>query len=63
MKKILTTACAMAALSVSLPSSAGMFDTDAETEHPIMLIPGIFAFDDIATIDMFYKRKKYFSKK
>jgi len=55
MKKILTTACAVAALSVSLPSSAGMFDTEAKTKHPIMLVPGIFAFDEIATIDMFYK--------
>ena len=52
MKKILTAACAVAALSVSLPSFAG---SDADTEHPIMLVPGIFAFDEIATIDMFYK--------
>lgn len=55
MKKILTTACALAALSISLPSSAGFFDTEAKTKNPIMLIPGIFAFDQIATIDMFYK--------
>ena len=55
MKKILMTTCTLAALSVSLPSSAGFFDTDAKTKNPIMLIPGIFAFDQIATVDHFYK--------
>ena len=61
MKKALISATAAAALTtaaISLPANAGFFDNllkPAKTEHPIMLIPGIFAFDTIAGVDYWYQ--------
>jgi len=53
MKKLIITTCALLALAISLPSSAHIFNS-GKTKHPIMLVPGIFAFDTIAIIDYWY---------
>lgn len=48
-------------LSISLPAQAGFFDwlwgskNKGATKHPIVLVPGIFAFDTIAGIDYWYR--------
>ncbi len=45
-------------LMLASPSHAGWFNdyfTYTKTKHPIMLVPGIFAFDTIATIDYWYQ--------
>ncbi|MDX5372082.1 MAG: triacylglycerol lipase [Pseudomonadaceae bacterium] len=52
MKKLLVPALAVLGLCASLPALA---NTQAQTKNPIVLVPGIFAFDSIATIDYWYK--------
>ena len=52
MKKLLVPALAVLGLCASLPALA---NTQAQTKNPIVLVPGIFAFDTIATIDYWYK--------
>jgi triacylglycerol lipase len=52
MKKLLIPALAALGLCASLPALA---DTQSQTKNPIVLIPGIFAFDTIAGIDYWYK--------
>ena len=47
--------------SLTLPAQAGWFDwlrgssNKSATQHPIVLVPGIFAFDTIAGVDYWYK--------
>lgn len=60
MKKALASAVAIAALSAAVPAQAGWLsnlfnNTQAKTKHPIVLVPGIFAFDTIAGIDYWYQ--------
>ena len=52
MKKLLVPALAALGLCASLPALA---NTQAQTKNPIVLVPGIFAFDSIASIDYWYK--------
>lgn len=52
MNKLLVSALAAASLCTAVSASAG---TQAQTKHPIVLVPGIFAFDTIAGIDYWYK--------
>ena len=60
MKKTLATLLAASTLSISSPSNAGFFSdlfkrSDTDTKHPIVLVPGIFAFDTIAGVDYWYQ--------
>ncbi|WP_137817095.1 triacylglycerol lipase [Pseudomonas sp. 2FG] len=58
MKKLLVSALAALSLCTALPSQAGWFstrNTQSQTKHPIVLVPGIFAFDSIASIDYWYQ--------
>lgn len=46
--------------TLTLPAQAGWFDwlwssNKSATQHPIVLVPGIFAFDTIAGVDYWYK--------
>lgn len=49
------------ACSFTLPAQAGLFDwlwgsnDEAATRYPIVLVPGIFAFDTIAGVDYWYR--------
>ncbi|MEO4049345.1 triacylglycerol lipase [Pseudomonas sp. CAU 1711] len=52
MKKLLVPALAALGLCASLSAHA---NTQSQTKNPIVLVPGIFAFDTIATIDYWYK--------
>ncbi|MFG0382538.1 lipase family alpha/beta hydrolase [Pseudomonas sp. zbq_18] len=52
MKKLLTPALATLGLCMAMSSQAG---TQAQTKHPIVLVPGIFAFDSIAFVDYWYQ--------
>ncbi|QKE62967.1 triacylglycerol lipase [Aquipseudomonas campi] len=52
MKKLLVSTLAAASLCTTLTATAG---TTAQTKHPVVLVPGIFAFDTIAFIDYWYK--------
>lgn len=52
MNKLLVSALAAASLCTAVSVSAG---TQAQTKNPIVLVPGIFAFDTIAGIDYWYK--------
>jgi triacylglycerol lipase len=56
MKKLLI--AAVATMTLAAPTQAGWFSNYfkyTETKHPIVLIPGIFAFDTIAGIDYWYQ--------
>lgn len=56
MKKIIISAIALIILSA--PTQAGWFSNYfkyTKTKHPIVLVPGIFAFDTIAGIDYWYQ--------
>jgi len=52
MKQLLVPTLAALGLCASLPALAG---TQAQTKHPIVLVPGIFAFDTIAGVDYWYQ--------
>lgn len=52
MKKLLVPALAALGLCASFPALA---NTQAQTKNPIVLVPGIFAFDSIASIDYWYQ--------
>ena len=52
MKKLLSLSLATLGLSIACASHAG---TSAQTKHPIVLVPGIFAFDTIAGVDYWHK--------
>ncbi len=65
MKKLIIALVASMAFTVAVPAQAGWFKklfnnyyTFAETKHPIVLVPGIFAFDTIAGIDYWYQIPK-----
>ncbi len=51
MKKLLVSTLAAASLCTAISATAG---TAAQTKNPIVLVPGIFAFDTIAGIDYWY---------
>ena len=51
MKKLLVSTLAAASLCTAITATAG---TAAQTKNPIVLVPGIFAFDTIAGIDYWY---------
>lgn len=62
MKKLLTKTLlpivATSALLAASPSQAGFFSdwfSPAKTKNPIILVPGIFAFDTIAGVDYWYQ--------
>lgn len=60
MKKLLLVGAALCTLGTSLNAHAGLFDSlfksqKSATENPIVLIPGIFAFDSIAGVDYWYR--------
>jgi len=60
MKQSRIAALAAVLLFFAVPAHAGWFNwlfgnNDSQTEHPIVLVPGIFAFDTIAGIDYWYK--------
>ena len=60
MKKLLI--AAIATMTLAVPTQAGWFSNYfsnyfkyTQTKHPIVLVPGIFAFDTIAGIDYWYQ--------
>jgi triacylglycerol lipase len=56
MKKLLI--ASIATMTLAAPTQAGWFSNYfkyTETKHPIVLVPGIFAFDTIAGIDYWYQ--------
>lgn len=64
MKKLLI--AAIATITLAVPTQAGWFSNSfssyfsnyfkyTQTKHPIVLVPGIFAFDTIAGIDYWYR--------
>ncbi len=60
MKRQILTLISILMLSWASQSHAGWFsdlfdNNKAKTKHPIMLVPGIFAFDTIAGVDYWYK--------
>ncbi|MDX5299177.1 MAG: triacylglycerol lipase [Gammaproteobacteria bacterium] len=62
MKKVWATAAFTAAFSVAIPAQASLFGSllgldkaKSQTKHPIVLVPGIFAFDTIAGVDYWYQ--------
>src|SRR5690606_33172627 len=61
MKNLMISMVTVVTLLVASQSQAGWFDwfkkndSKSKTQHPIVLVPGIFAFDNIAGIDHFYK--------
>ncbi len=61
MKRLMISVVTTMAMLVASQTQAGWFDwfkkpnISAQTQHPIVLIPGIFAFDTIAGVDHFYK--------
>lgn len=60
MKKLVLAAVTTVGLSTTMSAQAGFFSSlfdrnEAKTQHPIVLIPGIFAFDTIAGVDYWYR--------
>lgn len=61
MKLWLKSALFALSFSLAIPAQAGWFDwlwgsnNKSATQHPIVLVPGIFAFDTIAGIDYWYR--------
>ena len=58
MKKTLLTLAAASTIAIAAPSHAGFFSdyfNYTKTKHPIVLVPGIFAFDTIAGVDYWYQ--------
>ncbi|MFE8071109.1 triacylglycerol lipase [Marinobacteraceae bacterium S3BR75-40.1] len=61
MKKTCMAVLAALSLSMTAPAQAGWFDwlfgsnNQSATRYPIVLVPGIFAFDSIAGVDYWYK--------
>lgn len=61
MKKTCISVAAALLLASTTPSHAGLLSsltgasTASQTRHPIVLVPGIFAFDTIAGVDYWYK--------
>ncbi len=58
MKKVLISLIALCAFTLAAQSNAGLLSnyfSYTQTKHPIILVPGIFAFDSIASIDYWYQ--------
>ncbi|MDZ7889509.1 MAG: triacylglycerol lipase [Pseudomonas sp.] len=55
MKKLLAVSLLTLGLGLSFSQASQAATTEAKTKHPIVLVPGIFAFDSIAAIDYWYK--------
>jgi len=58
MKKTILSMLTLWVFTLAPQSNAGLFSSYfsyTQTKHPIMLVPGIFAFDSIATIDYWYQ--------
>lgn len=58
MKKMLAPIVAVLSIAISSQAQAGWFSdffSYTKTKHPIVLVPGIFAFDTIAGIDYWYQ--------
>lgn len=58
MKKTLIPLLAASTIAMATPSHAGFFSdyfSYTKTKHPIVLVPGIFAFDTIAGVDYWYQ--------
>ncbi|MFT5717951.1 MAG: triacylglycerol lipase [Oleiphilaceae bacterium] len=58
MRKLLLPLVAILSIAVTSQAHAGWFSnyfSYTKTKHPIVLIPGIFAFDTIASIDYWYQ--------
>ena len=55
MKKLLAVSLLTLGLGLSFSQASHAATTEAKTKHPIVLVPGIFAFDSIAAIDYWYK--------
>lgn len=59
MKRLLIPAVAALTLCGAVSVQAGWLDfwkkNESQTRHPIVLVPGIFAFDSIAGVDYWYK--------
>jgi triacylglycerol lipase len=55
MKKLLAVSLLTLSLGLSFSPASQAATTQAQTKHPIVLVPGIFAFDSIASIDYWYK--------
>ena len=55
MKKLLAVSLFTLGLGLSFSHASQAATTEAQTKHPIVLVPGIFAFDSIASIDYWYK--------
>ena len=55
MKKLLAVSLLTLGLGLSFSPASQAATTEAQTKHPIVLVPGIFAFDSIASIDYWYK--------
>lgn len=55
MKKLLAVSLLTLGLGLSFSNVTQAATTQAQTKYPIVLVPGIFAFDSIAGIDYWYK--------
>ncbi|MDX1756083.1 MAG: triacylglycerol lipase [Marinobacter sp.] len=60
MKKLILALAVILGLGTTASAHAGLFSAwfsndDAKTRHPIVLVPGIFAFDTIAGVDYWYR--------
>lgn len=55
MKKLLAVSLLTLGLGLSFSHASQAATTEAQTKHPIVLVPGIFAFDSISAIDYWYK--------
>ncbi len=55
MKKLLAVSLLTLGLGLPFSHASQAAATEAQTKHPIVLVPGIFAFDSIAAIDYWYK--------
>lgn len=55
MKKLLAVSLLTLSIGLSFSQTSHAATTQSQTKNPIVLVPGIFAFDSIATIDYWYK--------
>ncbi|MDO8696215.1 MAG: triacylglycerol lipase [Pseudomonas sp.] len=55
MKKLFAVSLLTLGLGLGFNPASQAATTEAQTKNPIVLVPGIFAFDSIATIDYWYK--------
>jgi triacylglycerol lipase len=55
MKKLLAVSLLTLSIGLSFSQTSHAATTQSQTKNPIVLVPGIFAFDSIASIDYWYK--------